>query len=88
METNSNVKLFREKEVAWDELAAIGIMKEDLASSGGLDALLGGEETSSIPLSLTLIGVSVEMDATLKLIRSGEKAVLEINGVKPSKSKK
>jgi hypothetical protein len=88
METTNNATPFQEKDVNWDELAAIGILHENLAASGELDTLLRGEDTNSISLSLILLGVGVEMDATLRLIRKGEEAILEINGIKPTKSKK
>ena len=36
----------------WDELAGIGILKDELEMSGELDTLLRGEKTKVMPLSI------------------------------------
>ena len=77
----NNTTLFSEKDVNWDELAAIGILRDELAASGDLDTLLKGEKTDTISLQLILLGVDVEMDATLRLVGSGESPILEITGI-------
>jgi len=77
----NNTTLFSEKDVNWDELAAIGILRDELAASGDLDTLLKGEKTDTLSLQLILLGVDVEMDATLQLVGSGESPILEITGI-------
>ena len=79
---NKNVP-FKVDDVDWDELAGIGILKDELEMAGELDTLLKGEKTGVIPLSLVLLGVDVVMDATLQLVRKGEAPLLEIQGVTP-----
>jgi len=74
---------FKAEDVNWDELAGIGILKDELEMSGELDTLLRGEKTKVMPLSLVLLGVDVEMDATLQLVRKDSGALIEILGVKP-----
>lgn len=81
---NKNVP-FKVDDVDWDELAAIGILKDELEMAGELDTLLRGEKTSVMPLSLVLLGVDVVMDATLQLVRKGEAPLMEIHGVAPAK---
>ena len=74
---------FKAEDVNWDELAAIGILKDELEMAGELDTLLSGEKTNVVSLSLVLLGVDVVMDATLQLVRKGEAPLLEIQGVTP-----
>lgn len=74
---------FRSEEVNWDELAGIGILRDELEMAGVLEPLLRGEKTEAITLRLVLLGVDVEMDATLQLIRKHESPLLEIVGIKP-----
>ena len=38
---------FKAEDVNWDELAGIGILKDELEMSGELDTLLRGEKTKS-----------------------------------------
>ncbi len=78
---NGNDTPFKADDVNWDELAGIGIMKDELELSGELDTLLRGEKTRVMSLSLVLLGVDVVMDATLQLVRKGESGLLEIHGV-------
>jgi len=75
---------FNEKDIKWDELSAIGILREELESSGELNTLLNGEKTGIISLQLMLLGVDVEMDATLQLVNKGEEPILEIIGISPN----
>ncbi len=83
MNKENNNTPFKAEDVDWDELAAIGILKDELEMAGELDTLLNGEKTGVIPLSLVLLGVDVVMDATLRLVRKGEAPLLEIQGVTP-----
>ena len=80
---NKNNTPFKAEDVNWDELAAIGILKDELEMAGELDTLLSGEKTNVVSLSLVLLGVDVVMDATLQLVRKGEAPLLEIQGVTP-----
>ena len=85
METknNNNNAPFKVEDVNWEELAAIGILKDELELAGELETLLNGEKTNVIPLSLVLLGVDVVMDATLQLVRKGYSPLLEIMGIQP-----
>ena len=83
MNKENNNAPFKAEDVDWNELAAIGILKDELEMAGELDTLLKGEKTGVIPLSLVLLGVDVVMDATLQLVRKGESPLLEIQGVTP-----
>jgi hypothetical protein len=83
MNKENNNAPFKAEDVDWNELAAIGILKDELEMAGELDTLLKGEKTGVIPLSLVLLGVDVVMDATLQLVRKGEAPLLEIQGVTP-----
>lgn len=69
MKENKNNTPFKAEDVNWEELAAIGILKDELEMAGELDTLLRGERTNVIALSLVLLGVDVVMDATLQLVR-------------------
>ena len=84
MNMNDNTVPFSEKGINWDELAAIGILRDELAASGELETLLRGEKTGALSLQLILLGVDVEMDATLQLVGSGEEPILEIIGITPN----
>lgn len=83
MTGNKNSMPFKAEDVNWEELAAIGILKDELEMSGELDTLLKGEKTNVIPLSLVLLGVDVVMDATLRLVRKNDSPLLEITGIRP-----
>ncbi len=72
---------FKAEDVNWDELEAIGILKDELEMAGELDTLLRGEKTGVMSLSLVLLGVDVVMDATLQLVDKGGTPLLEILGV-------
>ena len=74
---------FKAEDVNWDELAGIGILKDELEMAGELDTLLSGEKTNVVSLSLVLLGVDVVMDATLQLVRKDGDPLLEILGIKP-----
>ena len=74
---------FKAEDVNWGELAAIGILKDELEMAGELDTLLSGEKTNVVSLSLVLLGVDVVMDATLQLVRKDGDPLLEILGIKP-----
>lgn len=84
MEKQKNIPVvFREEEIDWEELAGIGILRDELEAAGELDTLLRGEKTSVLSLSLVLLGVDIVMDATLQLVRQGAEPLIEIVGVKP-----
>ena len=52
MEMNKeNNTPFKAEDVNWDELAAIGILKDELEMAGELDTLLSGEKTNVVSLS-------------------------------------
>ena len=59
---------FKVEDVNWEELAGIGILKDELEMSGELDTLLKGEKTNVIRLSL---------------VRKDGGPLLEILGIKP-----
>lgn len=85
MENQKNIPVaFRDEEINWEELAGIGILRDELEASGELDTLLRGEKTSVLPLSLVLLGADIIMDATLQFIRQGNEPLIEIVGVKPA----
>ena len=69
---NKNNTPFKAEDVNWEELAGIGILKDELEMSGELDTLLKGEKTGVMSLSLVLLGVDVVMDATLQLVRKDD----------------
>ena len=83
MKENKNNTPFKAEDVNWEELAAIGILKDELEMAGELDTLLRGERTNVIALSLVSLGVDVVMDATLQLVRKNDSPLLEINGIRP-----
>ena len=83
MKENKNNTPFKAEDVNWEELAAIGILKDELEMAGELDTLLRGERTNVIALSLVLLGVDVVMDATLQLVQKNDSPLLEINGIRP-----
>lgn len=85
MEKQKNIPVtFREEEIDWEELAGIGILRDELEAAGELDTLLRGEKTGVLSLSLVLLGVDIVMDATLQLVRQGTEPLIEIVGVKPA----
>ena len=79
---NKNNTPYKAEDVKWEELAGIGILKDELEMSGELDTLLKGEKTRVMSLSLVLLGVDVVMDATLQLVRKDGDPLLEILGIK------
>ena len=79
---NKNNTPFKAEDVNWEELAGIGILKDELEMSGELDTLLKGEKTRVMSLSLVLLGVDVVMDATLQLVRKDGDPLLAILGNK------
>lgn len=81
MTAKNKAILFREEDINWDELAGIGILRDELEMSGELEALLNGEKTGILSLSLVLLGVDIVMDATLQLIDSKGSPILEVVGI-------
>lgn len=84
MDNDRSIMPFSADDVDWNELASMGILKDELEMSGELDTLLQGKETGVLSLSLVLPGADVMLDATLQLVRkdSGE-PLIEIVGVRP-----
>lgn len=80
-ENNNNVIPFMVGDVNWKELAEIGILKDELELNGELDTLLSGEKTNPLLLQLILMGVDVELDATLQLVRKNGTVLVEIIGI-------
>lgn len=85
MNNDKPIAPFCAGDVDWNELASIGILKDELEMAGELDTLLQGKKTGVISLSLVLLGVDVVLDATLQLVRKdGGEPLLEIMGVRPA----
>ena len=80
---NQGIRMYQESDINWEELAAINIYKDDLDKSGNLDKLLKGEKTDVISLHLMLLGVDVDLDATLQITQQGETPIVEIIGITP-----
>ncbi len=81
MTTNNKSLPFKEEDIDWNELAGIGIMRDELEEAGELDALLRGERTGILSLALVLLGVDIVMDATLQLVDSKGSPILEVVGI-------
>ena len=81
---DKNKAPFKVKDVNWDELSGIGILKDELEQAGELETLLRGEKTGVVSLSLVLLGVDVVLDATLQLVRKNDSPLLEIIGINPT----
>lgn len=83
--TKEKRHVFPGQTVNWQELEAIGVFRDDLEQSGQLERLLDGESTGAVPLRLMLLGIDLEMDATLQLILQEDGTpVVEIRGVEPA----
>ena len=76
-----NTKI-KESDVNWSDLEDIGISKAELQRNGDLERLLNGEEVNIISLNLILLGVEIEMDATIRIIAEGNVPMLEICSIK------
>lgn len=82
MDTQTNDYEFENDNVNWMELEAIGIFRDDLEQNGQLERLLDGERTDALPLRLMLLGVDLEMDATLQLaVQADGTSVVEVRGI-------
>lgn len=86
MNTDQVTIRFREEDVNWDELAAIGILKDELEEAGELTTLLCGERTGILSLSLVLLGADVVLDATLQLVEKRGEVLLEVVGIEPAET--
>ncbi len=84
MTTNNKSLPFREESIDWNELAGIGILRDELEQAGELDTLLRGEKTGILSLALVLLGVDITMDATLQIVDSKGSPLLEIVGINPA----
>lgn len=74
---------FSESDINWEELAGIGILKDELEAAGELIPLLSGQKTGVLSLSLVLLGADVELDATLQLVSKKGSPIIEIVGIEP-----
>lgn len=79
--SNHNAMPFPAETINWEELAGIGIRKDELEESGELEVLLQGEKTEVLSLNLILFGIEINMDATLQLIPGADCPQLEILGI-------
>lgn len=86
MNTDKVYMRFREDDVNWEELAGIGILRDELEQAGELTTLLSGEKTGVISLSLVLLGADVVLDATLQLVSKKGEVLLEIVGIEPAET--
>ena len=84
MTTNNKSLPFLEESIDWNELAGIGILRDELEQAGELDTLLRGEKTGILSLALVLLGVDITMDATLQIVDSKGSPLLEIVGINPA----
>lgn len=84
MKTEKIYMPFCENDVNWEELASIGILKDELEAAGELTTLLSGEKTDVLSLSLVLLGADVVLDATLQLVNKKEGVILDVVGIEPS----
>lgn len=84
--TEKKKHVFPQEAVDWGELEAIGIYKEDLDKNGQLDLLLDGEKTDPVNLHLMLLGIDIDLDATLQLKQDNETCILEIKGISPDQT--
>lgn len=75
---------FSEDDVNWEELASIGILKDELEMAGELTTLLSGEKTGILSLSLVLLGADVVLDATLQLVEKKGQPIIEVTGIEPT----
>ena len=82
MNTISNPTKIKESDVNWQDLEGIGISKDELERNGDLERLLNGEPVNIISLHLTLLGVEIEMDATIQITEDGNVPMLEIYSIK------
>lgn len=69
--------------IDWSKLASMGVTREGLERAGQLEALLRGERTDPLPLTMNVEGVAVECDARLRLTWGDEGPHVEITGVEP-----
>lgn len=81
--TKKKNHVFSQEAVNWNELEAIGIYKNNLENSGELDTLLDGEKTNPVNLHLMLLGIDIDLDATLQLKQEDENCIIEIKGISP-----
>lgn len=81
--TEKKKYVFPQESVNWSGLEAIGVYKEDLEKNGQLNLLLNGEKTDSINLHLMLLGIDIDLDATLQLKQENDICILEIKGISP-----
>jgi hypothetical protein len=82
MNTISNSTKIKETDVNWQDLEGIGISKAELERNGDLERLLNGEEVNIISLNMILLGVEIEMDATIRIVEEGNVPMLEIYSIK------
>ncbi len=75
---------YNEEMVNWDELDKMGISKASLEQQGLLDSMLKGYKTNKlVPLTLTLPGAKVKLDARLSFITMKDGQIgLGIHGIR------
>lgn len=70
----------------WTQLGKMGIDRQTLEASGGLDRLLEGGETEVMTLRLRTGLVNMTTDATLQIITDSKgRPVLQVKGVDKEK---
>lgn len=72
---------FSEEDINFRELEEIGITRNDLEENGNMERLLNGEKSLPIDLSITMLGVDMDLTATLQLFRKDDKAMVQIVGL-------
>ncbi len=88
MNTDNIEMRFSEDDVNWDELAQIGILKDELEEAGELTTLLTGEKTGVLTLSLVLLGADVVLDATLQLVKKKGEVLIDVVGIEPAETER
>ncbi len=88
MNTDNIEMRFSEDDVNWDELAQIGILKDELEEAGELTTLLTGEKTGVLTLSLVLLGADVVLDATLQLVKKKGEVLIDVVGIEHAETER
>jgi hypothetical protein len=74
---------YRVSDIDWDELDQIGIHKNELEQNGDLEKLLSGEPVTVISLHLTILGLDLNLDATIQIIEEDNQLKLDICSITP-----
>jgi len=86
--TNKTAYKYNVSDEKWNELAEIGILRDEIELAGQLEKLLLGEPTDLIYVKLVLLGVDVDCDATLQLVGPNDDPILEIISLQSMDDKK